>query len=1324
MVFQRFQEDLNNWLNQGNNKQELDNIAKEVTGIPTVKVKDPQVFTQFIQDSNPQLPQPQPEPEAPVTQEPSQFIGKGGLIDPQRVKEFGLGLAELGSYGFGQAGEQFRNIDIDGQPLYEVGQVQQPLIDPQVAMEFAARAGGPEIPEAVPFLGGMTPAETLAGGAAYLTSPLDAAITAGTVGLGPAASAGIKATRAALPATTLGKGTKALLKPAELLVEPVAKGGVGKRLAGEVALTTPTLTTLAGTEKRKEEGIAYGFENAAAAIAVGLTGTVGGSALISKVNVPRIKNAFKSEDVALAASSLDGSNPNYAKEILDDPVFNAHYKAVTSNQKRFIDNYIKQTTKSSAITQSQKDFLYKKLLTTYNTNRLQKVADALPDTDPSKLELNEVLKTVEELKLKPRKNPAADYEETINPNLKGKVHDVVTSNGKVIKIFKASYKWDPDAKKGDAILNDTQQGILDRLITAVRTGNVQTATSIEQAGKERTRRIKKVRDAAYSETIERTGSVKQALNDAKKDEVDEIKRINIDGKGVTTKIEYRPKSAGIPTYKTIIPKTGIPEFIATINAKSTKFDVQETSIFNEDEVWQLQKAINENLLNNTDKMDAIKALIKLMGDPTYTEGQKRFATKTFKTTKKTPSGRDVPVEDTTIGIPRLTLEGQLPTGRDLQLLKKVFGKEFVDTINQFKRDPNQPSRGAQIFDAIWNIPRVLKATFDISALFLQAGFQVLIRPKVAARALGEGLKDMFRPITEAVFSPDFNYRKQQELFADKRVQDLIDAGLESTDRLSPVLSKREESFMPSIIEKLPAFTLLGPIVRGSSRFHSTFLNTVRADAGLTLYRQLEGLGTDMTPEILSDISKYVNWTTGRGPTNTPLGEIPPEVLAGANRLLFSARLQLSRIAFPFIGLPGFALSSGPIQKIVLKEKAQYYLLLGMILGLGKASGGDIDISKGKIRWGKISLDFDSGNNQYLELISDYVLTFGKDIFGKDMSKAKTGIPYTKDRSDLLLNAAKSKLNPAVSMLLEVGTGKDFYGDDINWTDYDPISISDKTLNFNGLKNIALKYIAPLNMVGVVETYKITSNPYLASIVGGLDSIGIMSNASINKNDIAQELFNLDFTELYPFEQRYVTTMFFADKRNQRDMPTSMQYELQFQKEMDLLQKKYTDGTYKKRQVVNEYFNAKQFRFIAKDISGNIIYKWDEQDKEDYDRDEYSAGNEAQQTALNEHYGIMDVEGVTIKDEKGEPTRLIDWDKYDEVKKRLKSKWTAEQQQFVDANTNIYEALIPSKIYFLLPERTRENIKKSIEARNVLLEGRYKPNLQTEFNEAFDRLNNK
>ena len=258
MTFQDFQRD----------EQLLDQVAKETIG-PNVKVKEPGKFRQFLNyitnlgDVEPTVSIPQYGPPQPTQDAGIPFFGEGGFIDPnvagQRTRETGAALASLLSRG--TLGDEIFGVPV------EMGNLFQGPIDPQTARDFGAQFGS-EIPEAVPFVGGMTPLEATLGGAATIATPFDAALTIGTAGLGPAVLRGV--------GTGLGG------RVARTFLEPVASGPFGRRLAAETAIQLPAATTISGTEQRQLEGIAQPFENTLTALAAGALPTAAGVGLLGR----------------------------------------------------------------------------------------------------------------------------------------------------------------------------------------------------------------------------------------------------------------------------------------------------------------------------------------------------------------------------------------------------------------------------------------------------------------------------------------------------------------------------------------------------------------------------------------------------------------------------------------------------------------------------------------------------------------------------------------------------------------------------------------------------------------------------------------------------------------------------------------------------------------------------------------------------------------------------------------------------------------------------------------------------------------------------------
>ena len=263
MTFQNFQQE----------DEYLNRVAKEAIG-PDVKVKDSGLFRQFINfvgDTYGSFTGGITRQNQPLDDGSKEFIGPGGYIDPQvtgeRFRETGAALASLLSRG--TLGDEIFGVPV------EMGNLFQGPIDVQDARDFGAKFGT-EIPEAIPFVGGQTPAELAFGTGASLLNLPDIALTGLTAGAGPTIL------------RSLG-GTGAGSRIARTFLEPVAGGPFQRRLAAETAIQAPTLATISGTEQRQLEGIAQPFENTFSALAAGVIPTAGGVAALSRRNLnPRI----------------------------------------------------------------------------------------------------------------------------------------------------------------------------------------------------------------------------------------------------------------------------------------------------------------------------------------------------------------------------------------------------------------------------------------------------------------------------------------------------------------------------------------------------------------------------------------------------------------------------------------------------------------------------------------------------------------------------------------------------------------------------------------------------------------------------------------------------------------------------------------------------------------------------------------------------------------------------------------------------------------------------------------------------------------------------
>lgn len=357
--------------------------------------------------------------------------------------------------------------------------------------------------------------------------------------------------------------------------------------------------------------------------------------------------------------------------------------------------------------------------------------------------------------------------------------------------------------------------------------------------------------------------------------------------------------------------------------------------------------------------------------------------------------------------------GTVPTNSQLELLSKVFPKEFINTVME-KR-----SAGQKVIDMVTdvlNVPRSVMATLDLSAPLRQGAFLVG-RPKEFIPAL----KDMFKAATS-----EDGYKEIMAGIQSKETYPMMrEADLALTDA-GGILSNREESFMSNIAEKIPG---LGRFVQGSNRGYTAFLNKLRADTFESIYNGAKDSGAlERNPNIAGDIAKFVNSATGRG----DLGRFSRAagVLNGA---LFSPRLLASRLN---LLNPTYYASLDPyVRKEALKSLVTFAATGLTVLGLAKAGGAEVGTDPnsadfGKIKVGNTRFDIWGGFQQPIVLAAR--LISGKmtnSTTGQEMSLGEGYKPTT--RKDIIERFFESKESPIASFVLGLLNGQDATGQPFN-----------------------------------------------------------------------------------------------------------------------------------------------------------------------------------------------------------------------------------------------------------------------------------------------------
>jgi hypothetical protein len=334
----------------------------------------------------------------------------------------------------------------------------------------------------------------------------------------------------------------------------------------------------------------------------------------------------------------------------------------------------------------------------------------------------------------------------------------------------------------------------------------------------------------------------------------------------------------------------------------------------------------------------------------------------------------------------------------LELLRKVQGK-----------------RG--LFFQIWNAPRSLKSSFDLSAP-LRQGFSLAVsHPARSIRSAADMVK--------AAASEDFAKAFDEALDSRPMAKLADDAGLELT-RTDAVanLSQREETFRSHLIQHFAHLHLRGPakalapaqafakVVKASERAYVTYLNSIRASVFDSVAKSMEDAGVKFdTPEgfqQLEELAKLINYSTGRG--KRFLGD-------GGDFALYSQRLLASRAQYPAKLLQQATMGKGQVKREALRQLVAHVSAWGglaLLVNLGlQAAGADTDFSLDprnpgflKIRNDDTTIDFGAGYGSLIRAVAQ--------IGTGEQVDPDTGAARPANRLSKAANFFRYKLEPSLS----------------------------------------------------------------------------------------------------------------------------------------------------------------------------------------------------------------------------------------------------------------------------------------------------------------------
>jgi len=310
-----------------------------------------------------------------------------------------------------------------------------------------------------------------------------------------------------------------------------------------------------------------------------------------------------------------------------------------------------------------------------------------------------------------------------------------------------------------------------------------------------------------------------------------------------------------------------------------------------------------------------------------------------------------------------------------------------------------------------NLARSVMTSMDVSGVLRQGGFITIGNPVRAAKSLPAMFKSFASEQKAHAIMEEIHGRDNAPLYARSKLY---------LGELDGPLGKQEEAFMSRLASKIP-------LVAGSQRAYTVFLNKLRADSFDAMAANLARNGTPTGAESRA-IANYINVATGRAPLGK--AEAAGQTLA---TVFFAPRYAISRFQL----LAGQPLHGGTwkTRKLIAKEYAKYLAGMGVVYGLGKLAGGELEDDPrssdfGKIKFGDTRLDPLSGLAQTTTLIGRLATGESKRASGK-VVPIRGNVPFGSDTSaDVVARFLRSKLSPAVGGLVDIASGENVVGEKV------------------------------------------------------------------------------------------------------------------------------------------------------------------------------------------------------------------------------------------------------------------------------------------------------
>lgn len=385
------------------------------------------------------------------------------------------------------------------------------------------------------------------------------------------------------------------------------------------------------------------------------------------------------------------------------------------------------------------------------------------------------------------------------------------------------------------------------------------------------------------------------------------------------------------------------------------------------------------------------------------------------------------------GLARM-LDGDLPRPSEEAVLRRVFPESLMESISLAR---STSERNLSLLADAANVPRSLMASADMSAP-LRQGLYLM-----GEGAFWKNLGPMFR---QAVNPKHFE--AVQTSIRERPTYELMQRGKLAITDPHGALRFREEDFMSSLAERIP---LVGDVVKFSERGFVGFLNNLRADVFDSMYNQYQRLGIDLEdhPDLLQDVTRYINAASGRGDIPNFMEAWRPALNAALfSPGLISSRMQLLDPSLYITGrgsvpqLRNAVDGRMPDANALVRRKALKNLLVvgslySTMASLAVMNGLDIETDPRssdflKIRDGTSRHDLTGGLSPYAVLAARLYMNSRKTIPGDILENGEG--PYGGSDGDYLFGFLRNKASPLASFFLDYFYGENVIGEEFQLPD--------------------------------------------------------------------------------------------------------------------------------------------------------------------------------------------------------------------------------------------------------------------------------------------------